>query len=91
MKEALDIEVRVYPGTDGTFTLYEDEGDNYNYERGQYTTIAFRWSDKARTLTIVARKGQYPGMLTARRFTVVLPDGTSKTVDYAGSEVTIKL
>ena len=42
MKEALDIEVRVYPGTDGTFTLYEDEGDNYNYERGQYTTIAFR-------------------------------------------------
>ena len=91
MKEALDNGVRVYPGIDGTFTLYEDEGDNYNYERGQYTTIAFRWSDKARTLTIAARKGQYPGMLTARRFTVVLPDGTSKTVDYAGSEVTIKL
>jgi alpha-D-xyloside xylohydrolase len=86
-----NLEMRVYPGTDGTFTLYEDEGDNYNYERGQYTTIAFSWSDKARTLTIAARKGQYPGMLTARRFTVVLPDGTSKTVDYAGSEVTIKL
>ena len=47
MKEALDIEVRVYPGTDGTFTLYEDEDDNYNYERGQYTTIAFDYGHTA--------------------------------------------
>ena len=86
-----NLELRVYPGADGTFTLYEDEGDNYNYERGQYTTIAFSWSDKARTLTIAARQGQYPGMLTSRRFTVTLPDGTSRTVDYAGSEVKVEV
>jgi alpha-D-xyloside xylohydrolase len=54
--------------------------------------VTGKWNSlRGTTLTFAARKGQYPGMLTARRFTVVLPDGTSKTVDYAGSEVTIKL
>ncbi|MBR4897756.1 MAG: DUF5110 domain-containing protein [Prevotella sp.] len=85
------LELRVYPGADGTFTLYEDEGDNYNYERGVYTTIDFQWSDKTRTLTIGERKGEYPGMLTNRQFTVVTPDGKSKTVDYAGQRISVSL
>ena len=85
------LELRVYPGADGTFTLYEDEGDNYNYERGVYTTIDFQWSDKTRTLTIGERKGEYPGMLTNRQFTVVTPDGQSKTVDYTGRRITVSL
>ena len=86
-----NLELRLYPGADGTFTLYEDEGDNYNYEKGVYSTIAFSWNNKARTLTIGERKGQYPGMLTKRQFTVVLPDGTSKAIDYDGASTTIKL
>ena len=86
-----NLELRLYPGADGTFTLYEDEGDNYNYEKGVYSTIAFSWNNKARTLTIGERKGQYPGMLTKRQFTVVLPDGTSKAIDYNGASTTIKL
>lgn len=86
-----NLEIRVYPGADGTFTLYEDEGDNYNYEQGVYATVPFQWNNARRTLTIGERKGTYPGMLTARKFTVVLPDGTSQTVDYNGSELTIKL
>ena len=85
------LELRVYPGANGTFTLYEDEGDNYNYERGVYTTIDFQWSDKTRTLTIGERKGEYPGMLTNRQFTVVTPDGQSKTVDYTGRRITVSL
>ena len=85
------IEVRVYPGADGDFTLYEDEGDNYNYEKGVYTTIPFHWNDKARTLTIGERKGEYPGMLAKRQFTIVLPNGTSKTVDYSGASVRVEL
>ena len=84
-----NIEVRIYPGADGTFTLYEDEGDNYNYERGQYATIPFQWNDRSRTLTIGQRKGSYPGMLTSRQFTVVLPDGTQKVVDYQGESVSV--
>ena len=76
------LELRVYPGADGSFTLYEDEGDNYNYEHGAYATITFRWNDKARTLTIGARQGNYPGMLLHREFTILLPDGLSKHVDY---------
>ena len=84
-----NLELRLYPGADGSFTLYEDEGDNYNYEKGVYTTIQMRWNDKARTLTIGSRQGQYPGMLTSRQFTIVLPDGTTKTVDYTGSELNI--
>ena len=86
-----NLELRVYPGADGSFTLYEDEGDNYNYERGVYCTITFVWNDKARTLTIGSRQGEYPGMLTSRQFTVILPDGQSQTVDYQGTETTIKL
>ena len=84
-----NLEFRLYPGADGSFTLYEDEGDNYNYERGVYATIAFSWNDKARTLTIGARKGEYPGMLLKRQFIVALPDGTTKTIDYDGSQTTI--
>jgi alpha-D-xyloside xylohydrolase len=83
------LELRVYPGADGQFTLYEDEGDNYNYEKGQYTTIPMTWNNKTRTLTVGQRQGQYKGMLQSRQFTVVLPDGTQKTVDYQGAETTV--
>ena len=86
-----NLEIRVYPGADASFTLYEDEGDNYNYERGVYATIPMQWNDKTRTLVIGQRKGQYPGMLQSRRFTIILPDGTQKTVDYNGSEVQLKI
>jgi alpha-D-xyloside xylohydrolase len=85
-----NLELRVYPGADGQFTLYEDEGDSYNYERGQYTTILMTWKNAARTLTIGTRQGQYKGMLQGRKFTVVLPDGTTKTIDYNGTETNIK-
>ena len=86
-----NLEIRVYPGADGTFVLYEDEGDNYNYERGICSTIPFTWNDKARKLTIGARKGEFPGMLQARRFTVVWPDGRQQEVSYDGSECVISL
>ena len=86
-----NLELRIYPGADGTFTLYEDEGDNYNYEQGVYTTITFHWHNAKRTLTIGERNGSYPGMLTARKFTLALPDGSKKEVDYDGKEVMIHL
>ncbi len=81
------LEILLYPGADGDFTLYEDEGDTYNYEHGIYTTISFHWNDRTQTLTIGDRQGNYPGMLSTRKFTIVLPDGTSKTVDYTGKEL----
>ena len=86
-----NLEIRLYPGADGTFTLYEDEGDSYNYERGIYSTIPFHWNDRSHTLTIGNRQGQYPGMLTNRKFTVVMPNGTSQTVNYNGKEVAVQL
>ena len=86
-----NLEMRVYPGADGTFTLYEDEGDSYNYEKGVHSTITFLWNDKSRTLTIGERKGEYPGMLKSRQFTVVLPNGNSQTIDYNGQQKQIKL
>lgn len=86
-----NLELRVYPGADATFTLYEDEGDNYNYEQGVYSTINFEWSDCSRTLTIGQRKGSFPGMIQSRKFTIVLPDGTSSVIEYQGEEVTCKL
>jgi alpha-D-xyloside xylohydrolase len=71
-KPADPIELRIYPGADGTFTLYEDENDNYNYEKGAYATIAFHWDDARRELAIDARQGTFPGMLKARTFQVVV-------------------
>ena len=70
-KPADPIELRVYPGADGSFTLYEDEGDNYNYEKGAYATIPFFWSEQNQTLTLGDRAGQFPGMLTKRTFRAV--------------------
>ena len=86
-----NLEVRVYPGANGTFTLYEDEGDTYNYEHGAYATITFTWDDKARTLVIGERQGQYPGMLQHRRFTITLPDGRQQTADYSGAKLSVTL
>jgi len=86
-----NLELRVYPGANGEFTLYEDEGDNYNYEQGQYATITFQWNDRSRTLTIGARQGSYPGMLQQRQFTIVLPTGQSKQINYDGTEQKVSL
>ena len=85
------LELRVYPGSDGSFVLYEDEGDNYNYEKGLYSTITFQWNDKMRTQTIGARQGSYPGMLQKRQFTIVLPDGQHQTISYEGKELQVNL
>ena len=85
------LEIRLYPGADGTFSLYEDEGDNYNYEQGYYSNIIFTWTERTRTLHISARQGGYKGMLLNRQFHIVLPDGTAKTIDYNGNQVTVKL
>ena len=65
------IELRIYRGTDGAFTFYEDEGDNYNYERGVYATIPVAWDEASQTLTIGKRAGNFPGMLKERTFRIV--------------------
>lgn len=98
-----NLEIRVYPGADGDFTLYEDENDNYNYENGAYALIPMHWDNASRTLTLGARQGNgFAGMLQKRTFNIVLVNelnGTgdqhsttfSATVEYDGSEVSVKL
>jgi alpha-D-xyloside xylohydrolase len=99
-KPADPIEIRVYPGANGSFTLYEDENDNYDYEKGVHATIRFDYNDAARKLTIGAREGKFPGMLETRTFRVVfVRDGhgegivpterPDKVVQYSGSAVSI--
>ena len=94
------LELRVYRGANGAFTLYEDEGDNYNYEKGIYATIPLTWNQQSSTLTIGARRGRFPGMLARRTFRIVWVRpghgvGTEPaaqadaTVTYAGKAVTI--
>ena len=70
------IELRIYPGADGSFELYEDENDNYNYEKGKYALIPFFWNDKSKTLIVGDRKGEFDGMLKKRTFNIVLVDKT---------------
>jgi len=85
---------------DGRFVLYEDENDNYNYEKGAYSTINFNWDDKKKTLTISDRNGSFPGMLTERKFNMVIvneskggggnPDKkTNKMITYSGKKRTV--
>ena len=101
-KPAELINLYVYAGGDADFQLYEDEGTNYNYERGKYATIDIHYSDASRTLTIGKRNGSFAGMLKTRRFNVVLidkntpralnldnPEGTM--VQYSGKAVSVKL
>ena len=86
-----DIEVRIYGGADADFTLYEDEGDNYNYEKGRYSTINFKL--RGRTLTIGKRNGSYSGIPAFRTFRLVYIDGkgrVSRNVVYNGTATTIK-
>ena len=84
------LDMIVYPGADAVFTLYEDEGDNYNYEQGAYSTITLQWNDRKRTLTIGKREGSFKGMLENRTFRIQLPGGDVKTVEYNGSKVEVK-
>lgn len=86
-----NLTVCIYPGADGNFTLYEDEFDNYNYEKGAYTEIPMTWDDSKRTLTIGSRKGGYTGMLAKRQFVVKTADGKERTVTYTGKKVHVKL
>ena len=86
------LEIRIYSGADATYTLYEDEGDNYNCENGAFSLIKFTWNDKDQKLTISDREGKYDGMLDARQFkVVVISDGdiVTKDVDYNGSKIII--
>lgn len=94
------LEVRIYPGANGKFDLYEDEGDGYNYEKGKYTVIPFVWNDASHTLTIAARQGDYKNSLKKRVFNIVMvkPDnGVGVTegkpaakVSYDGKPVSLK-
>ena len=70
-KPADPIELRIYRGADGKFTIYEDHGDTYNYEKGEYATIPISWNDAKQTLEIGKRTGEFPGMLKERTFNIV--------------------
>jgi len=96
-----NLDIRIYPGANGKFVLYEDENDNYNYEKGIYATINFDWNDKNKTLTISDRKGSFPGMLDSRQFNIVMVSANKgggenivaqpdKEINYSGKKITVK-
>lgn len=95
-----NLEIRVYPGDDGAFIFYEDDGKTYDYEKGAFAEIPFTWNDADKTLTIGERNGSYPSMLTKRNFNIRLmsPDTSgnserpaAKTVAYDRRAITVKL
>jgi alpha-D-xyloside xylohydrolase len=99
-KSADPLEIRVYRGADGTFTLYEDEGDNYNYEKGAHSTIPFSWDNSSQSLTIGDRTGSFPGMPESRTLHIVfvteghgagggLTANPNKTVTYSGKKLVV--
>ncbi len=100
-KAADPIELRVYAGADGDFTLYEDENDTYNYEKGAFATIPIHWDNARATLTIGARQGTFSGMLQSRTFHAVfvreghgagpgLTEKPDRVVKYEGQAVEVR-
>jgi alpha-D-xyloside xylohydrolase len=94
------IELRIYPGADASFTLYEDEGDNYDYEKGVYATVPIQWNETTKTLTIGPTSGSYPAMPSERAFKIVyvsqnhgtgtdLTERVDRTVIYRGSKIEV--
>jgi alpha-D-xyloside xylohydrolase len=92
-------EIRIYPGADARFTVYEDDNETYAYEKGQRATYDLVWNDRARTLTVGARKGSFPNMIRQRRLNFVVmgaasgagaaPIAAGKSVLYAGKPATV--
>lgn len=100
-KPEAPYEIRIYPGADAKFAIYEDDNETYNYEQGQRATYDLVWNDAAKTLTVGARKGSFPGMVATRKLNLVLaaPGKNSgvletladvKSVDYSGQPVEVK-
>ncbi len=101
-KPADTLEIRIYPGANGSFTLYEDENDNYNYEKGMFSTIDFAWNDQTKELTVGKRIGQFPGMLKEKTLKIILvspnmgtgvevPIKFNQQITYKGEELKVKL
>jgi alpha-D-xyloside xylohydrolase len=96
------LEIRIYQGSNGSFKLYEDENDNYDYEKGLYSIIPFNWNDRRKVLTIGTRKGEFPGMVESRQFNIILvkenhgtggrqTEHPDRVINYNGKEVKVKL
>lgn len=94
-------EIRIYPGADGSYSVYEDEGINYNYEKGQFCTFDLKWNDSDKTLTISDKKGSFAGMKERMDFNIVIvtpESGTgiyqskvNKSIVYEGKSMVISL
>ena len=84
-------EVLVYPGTDGTFTLYEDDGTTMAYTQGEYSRITFQWNDARHRLTIHKRMGKYQETPARRTFHVKVAGGGQAAIDYQGKKTTIDI
>ena len=82
------LELILCPGADGAFTLYEDEGNNYNYEQGAYSQITFRWNDKKRQLTVEGRQGSFEGMEQERIF-VASMGSKEIPMNYTGKKMSV--
>lgn len=95
------LSLHVFAGADGRFSLYEDQGTDMGYSRGEFARIEILWDDKARTLSLAAREGAFPGMAATRAITVILHDGTAqgdvfemrtgRALTYDGKAINIRL
>ncbi|MDE3250751.1 MAG: DUF5110 domain-containing protein, partial [Bacteroidota bacterium] len=101
-KPADTLELRIYPGADGKFTLYEDENDDYGYEKGKFAMFDFNWNDKTKTLRVSDTRGHFPGQLQQRVFRAVLVNGehgsgvattatAEKAIVYKGKAMSVRL
>jgi len=97
---AAPYEIRIYPGADAQFTIYEDDGETYDYEKGHRATYQLTWDDAAKTLRISGRDGSFPGLVPTRKLEITFPTkavltGSNKapvarSVDYSGQPLQLQ-
>ena len=93
LESIFNLKINIYPGADAEFTLYEDENDNYNYEKGAYSEIKFVWDNNKQQLTIEKRQGKFEGMIKNRSFQLHKETAettkTTKKITYKGDKMVI--
>ena len=87
------IELRIYPGANGSFALFDDGGEGFGYEKGEYSLVRFAWNDRTRSLSIATREGVYPGMPSSAQFRIICGSAgaANKLISYSGEATAVSL
>lgn len=84
------VQFTIYPGADGSFLLYEDDGISFNYRKGEWIGLDLKWADAQRSLTIRLAPGSRM-LPPARREFKVRVENSSRTIVFDGKPINVSI